>query len=392
MVFRTPELREDERDVLKMIEGLREELSASVAEPRRWTGTLRKMSFARAVQGSNSIEGYDASLDDVVAAVEGEPTLDAGAETQVALAGYRDAMTYVLQIAADEHVAVDRGLLKSLHFMMLKHDLGANPGRWRPGAIYVRNVGTGAIVYEGPESDRVPDLIDQMLNQLSVEESPVLVKAAMAHLNLVSIHPFSDGNGRMSRCLQTLVLARDQLLAPAFSSIEEFLGRNTQTYYDILGEVQAGSWQPERDARPWLRFCLRAHYLQARTVIRRREEIEALWLACLELAERKGLPERAAAGLMDASYGLRIRRKTYQASTESVTGDEISDLTASRDLKSLVDTGMLEAVGEKRGRYYLAADEVKKLSESIRESRPPKGSEDPFELAREARQLSLEMD
>jgi hypothetical protein len=81
------------------------------------------MAFARAVQGSNSIEGYNASLDDVVAAVEGEPTLDAYGETQLALAGYRDAMTYVLQIAGDEGLEVDEGLRKSLHFMMMRHDL-----------------------------------------------------------------------------------------------------------------------------------------------------------------------------------------------------------------------------------------------------------------------------
>jgi len=106
MVFQTPELSDDERLVLRMIADLREELKDQVAEPRRWGGTLRKMAFARAVQGSNSIEGYNASLDDVVATVEGEPTLDASQETQLALAGYRDAMTYVLQIAGDEALQI----------------------------------------------------------------------------------------------------------------------------------------------------------------------------------------------------------------------------------------------------------------------------------------------
>ncbi len=66
----------------------------------------------------------------------------------------------------------------------------------------------------------------------------------MAHLNLVMIHPFRDANGRMSRCLQTPVLAREQILAPQFSSIEEYLGRNTQSYYKVLGEVGAESWHP----------------------------------------------------------------------------------------------------------------------------------------------------
>ena len=53
----------------------------------------------------------------------------------------------------------------------------------------------------------------------------------MAHLNLVMIHPFEDGNGRMSRALQSLVLARDHIVAPEFASIEEYLGRNTPAYY-----------------------------------------------------------------------------------------------------------------------------------------------------------------
>src|SRR6476469_8777893 len=110
MIFETPEIRDDELEVLELLSDQRKRLHDRVAEPRRWTGTLRRMAFARAVQGSNSIEGYNASLDDVVAAVEGEPTLDANQETQLALTGYRDAMTYVLQIADDVTLEVDEGL------------------------------------------------------------------------------------------------------------------------------------------------------------------------------------------------------------------------------------------------------------------------------------------
>jgi len=347
------------------------------------------MAFARAVQGSNSIEGYNASLDDVVAAVDGEPTLTASEETQNALAGYRDAMTYVLQIASDETLEVDEGLLKSLHFMMLKHDLAKNPGRWRSGSIYVREGETGQIVYQGPDSELVPSLIGEALADLAGSQSPVPVKAAMAHLNLVMVHPFSDGNGRMARYLQTLVLARDRVIAPVFSSIEEFLGRNTDAYYAVLADVGAGSWNPDRDARPWVRFCLRAHYMQASTTLRRREEIEALWNACLVLAEENGLRERCAAGLMDASYGLRLRRGSYRSSAEEVLGEEVSDLTASRDLKSMVDAGLLEAVGERRARYYLAGKVLQELRGRIRKSRPPRDSHDPFEIVKDRRQLTL---
>lgn len=390
MIFQTPDLRDDEVDVLGLISEQRKQLrDRGVAEPRRWAGTLRRMAFARAVQGSNSIEGYNASLDDVVAAVEGEPTLDANEETQLALGGYRDAMTYVLQLANDETLEVDEGLLKSLHFMMLKYDLAKNPGRWRPGAVYVRSEKTEEIVYEGPPSDDVPGLVAETLRDLERNEAPVTVKAAMAHLNLVMIHPFSDGNGRMARCLQTLVLARDRVIAPVFSSIEEFLGRNTDAYYAVLADVGAGSWHPERDARPWLRFCLRAHHMQASTRLRHREEIEMLWNGCAALAKNNGLHERCAAGLIDTAYGLRIRRGSYRSSAEAAVGEEMSDLTASRDLKAMVDRGLLEPIGERRARYYLAGEEPAKLRKQIRAARPPEASLDPFAIVQERRQLSL---
>lgn len=388
-VFESPELSSDERDVLALIDRLRVELRDRVAEPRRWNGTLRRMSFARAVQGSNSIEGYDASLDDVVAAVDGEPTVGADAQTEEALVGYRDAMTYVLQIADDQMMNVDEGVLKSLHFMMLKHDLGKNPGKWRPGSIHVRREATGEIVYEGPAFELIPGLIEEMLGQLEEDDCHIVVKAAMAHLNLVMIHPFSDGNGRMARCLQTLVLARDQIVVPVFSSIEEFLGRNTQSYYEVLGDVGQGSWNPGNDARPWVRFCLRAHFLQARTMLQRREEIESLWLAAFELAEKHGLAERCTAALIDAAYGLRVRRRSYQNAARISWGEEVRDVTASRDLKAMVQSGLLVAVGEKRSRHYLASEELREARDEIRAQRAPREERDPFSIVRRQGQLSL---
>lgn len=389
MVFKTPDLSQDESDVLALIDQLRVELRDKVAEPRRWSGNLRRMSFARAVQASNSIEGYNASLDDVAAVVGDEPTLEASEETKLAVAGYRDAMTYVLQIAQDANVVIDEGLLKSLHFMMIKHDLAKNPGRWRPGTVFVRDESTGEVVYEGPPRDEVPSLISAMLADQGDKGANALITAAMAHLNLVMIHPFSDGNGRMARCLQTLVLARDRIVAPVFSSIEEFLGRNTSAYYDVLAEVGAGGWHPQRSARPWVRFCLRAHYLQAQTVLRRHAETIEQWNACAEIADTRRLPERAAAALMDAAYGLRIRRGGYIDLVNDVTGEEISELTASRDLRAAVEADLLEPVGERRGRYYVAAEPIRRIREQARATRPPRAEDDPFELVRAARQSSL---
>jgi Fic family protein len=389
-VYKTPDLHPVDLEVLRLIEGLREQLARYVnPEPRRWTGTLRRMSFARAVQASNSIEGYDASLDDVIAAVDDEPTISADQDTRLALAGYRDAMTYVLQVAQDPTARVDEGMLKSLHFMMLKHRLDKGPGRWRPGEVSVVREPSGKQVYAGPDATEVPGLVAATIEELEATEAPVLVRAAMAHLNLVMVHPFRDGNGRMARALQTLVLAREQIMAPVFSSIEEYLGRNTDAYYEVLGAVGRGRWNPDHDARPWVRYCLTAHYHQARTQLRRIQETERLYSVVANLAERFGLPERTTGGLVEASYGFRLTASSYRTLVDITAGEEISKLTVSRDLRAMVEARLLQPIGQTRGRYYLAEPILREQRVRIQADRAPRETSDPFDLAHGQLQLSM---
>src|SRR5262249_1158202 len=138
----------------------------------------------------------------------------------------------------------------------------------------------GVDVYDAPSVTLVPGLVKELIAYLQspLDSDHMLIKAAMAHLNLVMIHPFSDGNGRMSRCLQSLVLATGlEILDPTFSSIEEYLGHNTRSYYKVLAEVGESSWRPNNDTRPWIRFNLTAHYQQAETLVRRTRVISRLW-------------------------------------------------------------------------------------------------------------------
>lgn len=371
MLFKTPSLTVEEKEVLAEVENLRENLRYVIRLSPRWTGLLRRTAFARAIQGSNTIEGYDVTVEDAIAAVEGEEPLDAESESWAAVMGYRNAMSYVLQLCDDPHFSYSAALLRSLHYMMLHYDLSKNPGKWRPGPIYVRNEGKQEVVYEAPDAADVPKLMEELVESLNQKnDTNVLVRAAMAHLDLDMIHPFSDGNGRMARCLQTLVLARDGILEPQFCSIEEYLGRNTQAYYDVLAEVGAGRWHPERDARPWVRFCLTAHYRQAKTLLRRTRETERLWNTLeLELKHRK-LPDRTIMALFDAAVGFRVRNTSYRSAAE------ISHNLASRDLKLLADHGLLVPRGERRGRDYIASDLIKKIRAETREART--GMEDPF--------------
>lgn len=202
----------------------------------------------------------------------------------------------------------------------------------------------------------------------------------MAHLNLVMIHPFRDGNGRMSRCLQTLVLAREGILPKDFSSIEEYLGANSESYYGVLGEVGGGRWQPTRDATPWVRYCLEAHYIQGASVLRRVQESERMWISINELREERGLPERTMAALFDAALLIRIRNASYRAVLKA-WDEEISNGVATADLRAMVEGGLLVQKGQKRGTHYEAADPLRSIRSRVREGRKPISASTLFDLS-----------
>ena len=357
-LFRTPTLSPADLSVLAEIHAMREELRHLLGTPRRWQGMLRRTLLARAIQGSNSIEGYHISVEDAVAAVDEAEPLTADQRTWAEIVGYRRALSYVLQAAHDPDFGYEPGVLRSMHFMLLSHDSSKGPGRYRQSTVYVMNDATGRVAYEGPEYERVPSLVAALMSEIQGDRhADPLVKGAMAHLNLVMIHPFRDGNGRMARALQTLVLARESIVDAPFASIEEWLGHNTPDYYAVLGVTGAGSWHPERDASLWVRFNLRANHMQAQTVRRRMEQSARLWQRLeLEVAARR-LPARAAHALFDAAGGLRVRRPGYQELAE------VELRTAVRDLNQLVEAGLLLAEGATRGRHYRASPELTALAQ-----------------------------
>jgi Fic family protein len=375
-IFTTPETDLEDQEVLEQIHAFRSELADVLRMPRRWAGGLRRSMLARAIQGSNSIEGYDVKLDDAVAALDDEEALSADERTFAEIRGYRQALGYVLAMAKDADFRLDVSAVRGMHFMMLSHDLSKSPGSYRQGVVYVHDEATGENVSEGPPAEDVPALVAELMDGLtnSAGADP-LVNAAMAHLNLVMIHPFRDGNGRMARALQTLVLSRGGIGEPAFSSIEEWLGGNTEDYYRVLAATGQGARHPDRSAALWVKFNLRAHHIQAQTVRRRYREAGKLWLAFDELIEEHGLADRVADELFDASLGFRMRRSTY------VRRAGIDERTATRDLARLTELGLLRGVGETKGRHYIMGDRLAELVQNLLASREP--LVDPYPWMRE---------
>lgn len=356
VLFQTPPTTKALDRRLVEFDKLREQLGDQAGTAGRWLGSLRRQWRAASAESSIEIEGFRVPEDERVAVAAGETVPDPSDEDRMALSCYGRAMDHV-GVMSDDPVFrwVDRVIL-DLHFDACYFQKVKNPGQYRQAGIEVTSPGGGPPAFVGPPAKDVPNLMGEVVRWLERgdRDAHVAVRAAMAHLHVVSVHPFRDGNGRIARIVQSLVLARDGLLAPEFVSIEEYLGRNTQAYYAALQRVQGGSYQPDRDAARWVEFCIGAHIEQAQRRLDQLAEAGARWTALEKLVEVRGWPDRLVVALEQSLFG-GVDRATYTAETD------VAAPTASIDLRRLVDANLVVQQGRGRSTRYVASDELRRL-------------------------------
>lgn len=340
---------------LSELDELRRYLAQNLGDSAQpWTGALRRLAAAEATVGSTSIEGYGASLEDTVEILAGRHPSGTSGETQRIIAAYAQAMDRVAVLAEDRRFEWSPQTILDLHFLVCHPQPEAGPGRFRDGPVIVTR-GPGRDPYRPPPAPEVPGLVTEVAAWLAsgdLARHPV-VRAAMAHLNLVSIHPFRDGNGRLARVVQSLVLAREGLLRPELVSIEPYLGRHTREYYAVLEEVQGRTFEPQRDVSAWIEFCIEAHVFEA---AERRQWLEVAYARhdfCEELARREGYPARFAIALDQALLGLPVTNADYRGETD------IASPTAAQDLQRLRRDGWLEQEGGGRSVRYVAGKKLR---------------------------------
>ncbi|MFL6056107.1 MAG: Fic family protein [Actinoallomurus sp.] len=354
MLFPTPVLSSIDERVLAQVDRMRDELRHQVrGTPTKWTEGLRKFLTADAVAASNSIEGFRVATVDVEDLMEGERDVEVSEENREETLAYQRMMTYIQTLHDAEDFSYSKGLLNALHWMLQghRHTPRKPAGQWRKGPVYVTDPRDPSIAaYTAPDAGDVPGLMAELVDWLNTDnDAHPLVRAAMAHLHLVSIHPWADGNGRMSRSLQTLMIAREGTLAPEFSSIEAWLGRpgNTWEYYRELAR-RGAEYLPDQDVSSWLRFNLTAYHQQAQTVRTRLDRSGRVWGVLSDFTQAAAMDERVVSALHDVAMTGRVRRLRYEHA------EGLSLQQAQRDLRELVASGVLTSVGRTRARYYTA--------------------------------------
>ncbi len=354
MLFTTPPIAGELKAKLGELDRLRSELGLEAGRRSPWIGALRRQVRASSVEGSTSIEGFSVAPGEAVALVNSEEPVDTDDENRMAVACYARTMDHVGVMATDPTFRwLDRVIL-DLHFDACSFQREAKPGHWRSGAVGITG-SDGRLVYQAPDAAEVSRLMAEVVEWLEHGDPDlhVVVRAAMSHLHVVSIHPFHDGNGRISRIIQSLVLARDGLMSPEFGSIKEYLGAHTAAYYDALNQAHGPTYQPDRDVTDWIAFCIDAHLAQARQRLAQIKDAAARWANLEQLVESRRWPDRLVIALEQALMG-GTDRTSYAAEAD------VSPATASADFRRLVDAGLVDQAGRGRSVRYEPTESLRR--------------------------------
>lgn len=211
--------------------------------------------------------------------------------------------------------------------------------------------------YEPPDQGDVPSLMRSFALWLR-EEGDALhpaIKSGLAHLHLLAVHPFWDGNGRTSRGLETLLLQRSSFGFKKLLSLEAALLRMKDEYFSAISLSLGNKFHDGYDATPWLEFSTSALVVCSNTLVEHTTAWHGKMRELYSIGPEAGLSSRQTDGLMYANQTGQITRAGYM----EVTG--VSMATASRDLADLAAKGWLTIEGKTRDRVYrpVPLEEVK---------------------------------
>ena len=165
---------------------------------------------------SSQIEGTQSSLSELLL-FESDEIPGVPLDDVREVSNYVQAIQYGLKRIREDNFPISSRLLRELHAQLLKSGRGANraPGEFRTTPVWLGGGRPSRAVFIPPPSEAVPDLmrnLEAFLHDIP-ERTPTLIKAALAHVQFETIHPFLDGNGRLGRLLITLLLCAEEVLS-----------------------------------------------------------------------------------------------------------------------------------------------------------------------------------
>lgn len=294
---------------------------------------------------SSRIEGTQSSLSDLlVSEMDGVPGVPLEDVTEVS--NYVAALQYGLDKIREE-LPLSLRLIREMHEILLRKGRGEgkNPGEFRTSQNWIGGTRPGNAVFVPPPPHRVMECMGKL--ELFIHDHtialPILIKAALVHVQFETIHPFLDGNGRLGRLLITLMLCDSGILKAPLLYLSLFFKVHRQEYYRLLSEVRStGDWEA------WLSYFMEAVSLTSRQAVSTARQIIGQISHDRQTIKQTGRSAETTMAVFDC-----FTRKLITDSKHIIAETGLSPATVNSALSKLQKLGIVtEITGKKRDKVY----------------------------------------
>lgn len=328
-------------DILGLIAAIYKEAGKQEMYLKQRTEELEKLveiAKIQSTEASNAIEGIVTTSTRIKQLVK-EKTAPKNRDEQE-IAGYRDVLNIIHE--SFDAIPISQNYILQLHKILYSHMNNPMAGRTKSVQNYVSAkypdghveiLFTPLAPYETPEAlDKICEEYNRVIGNMEVE--PLIAIPIFIH-DFLCIHPFNDGNGRMSRLLTTLLLYRNGFYVGKYISLEAKIAKNKDLYYDALGKAQIGWHEGTEDAVPFIKYLL-GTILAAYKDFEDRFALVETKLPALETVRRAAMN--------------KLGRFTKQDIRELCPSLSISSIEGA--LRKLVASGELKREGSGKNIYY----------------------------------------
>jgi Fic family protein len=334
---------------LEEIERIRYRIERSLIMPKHeeW---LRREAFIRTAYSSSMVENATISEEEMEKAVKPYPSTEIPKE-RVDVTNYARAFNFVDYLSDMQETEIpilNEGTILQIHWQLMDgiHDTRIRPGKYRMEPNWIED--QGVRVYGPPSHIDVPMFMREFSEWLmDKDQSSPVIRAGIAHLHLVAIHPFVDGNGRTARLLATLLLQKTGYGFRKLLSLDAYYQRNRDEYITALRNSLGKNYDPEYESTKWLDFFTTSIIVQAGSLEGKLTDWRIMLDKIHEDWKKSGLNDRQIDGLIYAGRMGYLTRKFFAEITN------VSLITASRDIATMVKAGLLKPEGKARNLRYI---------------------------------------
>jgi Fic family protein len=310
---------------------------------------FREDAMVRTVHYGTHIEGNELNLSEAEKVLAGQEIAARDRDIQEVI-NYRKVMDYIDQFKnQNSTIKIDEDLVKQLHKLTVEKLLVPEQcGVFRKTQVVVKNSASGEISFRPPMAVAVPFQIKNLfefIDSAQDEDVNPVLKSGIVHYELVRIHPFLDGNGRVARALATLILYKDGYDIRKFFSLEEYFDKDSFAYYEALQSVEKNNG----DLTHWLEYFTLGLSIELSKI---RERVESISVDA-KLKEKLG-----GSAIMLSPRQLKIIEYIQKIGYLQNQAFEqlfpmVSEDTVLNELKALVNAGIIKKHGVTKGARYI---------------------------------------